>query len=64
MTAEEMVKKVDELGIVMIESSGKFSKALAEDAIKTAEDVLSDSSLDKIAADIDKREKEIDEILK
>ena len=64
MTTDEMVKKVKDLGIVMIEPSGEFSKALVEDAIKTAEGILSDLSLDEIAADIDQREKEIDEILK
>lgn len=64
MTTDEMVKKVKDLGIVMIEPSGEFSKALVEDAIKTAEGILSDPSLDEIAADIDQREKEIDEILK
>lgn len=64
MTTDEMVKKVKDLGIVMIEPFGEFSKALVEDAIKTAEGILSDPSLDEIAADIDKREKEIDEILK
>lgn len=64
MTTNEMVKKVKDLGIVMIEPSGEFSKALVEDAIKTAEDILSDPLLDNIAADINKREKKIDEILK
>ena len=64
MTTDEMVKKVKDLGIVMIEPSGEFSKELVEDAIKTAEGIFSDPSLDEIAADIDKREKKIDEILK
>lgn len=59
----DIMKKIDDLGIVTIEPTGTFSKELVMDAIKSTENIYNSLDLDSISKEISKKEEAINEIL-